>query len=77
LVVAGGTTAAGTSYDYGYGRPAQSTATAYDGSKTYYQQPAVAATASGTYSGAETHYQGTADVYIFVISLSMMLPLAL
>ncbi|XP_059479659.1 zinc finger RNA-binding protein isoform X3 [Neocloeon triangulifer] len=55
--VAGGTTAAGTTYDYGYGRPAQSTAPAYDGSKTYYQQPAVAATASGTYSGAETHYQ--------------------
>ncbi|XP_059479660.1 zinc finger RNA-binding protein isoform X4 [Neocloeon triangulifer] len=52
-----GTYAAGTTYDYGYGRPAQSTAPAYDGSKTYYQQPAVAATASGTYSGAETHYQ--------------------
>ncbi|XP_059479658.1 zinc finger RNA-binding protein isoform X2 [Neocloeon triangulifer] len=58
--VAGGTTAAGTTYDYGYGRPAQSTAPAYDGSKTYYQQPAVAATASGTYSGAETHYQAAA-----------------
>ncbi|XP_065351747.1 zinc finger RNA-binding protein isoform X3 [Cloeon dipterum] len=58
--VAGGTAAAGTTYDYGYGRPAQSTAPAYDGSKTYYQQPAVAATASGTYSGTETHYQAAA-----------------
>jgi hypothetical protein len=56
--VTAGTNATGTSYDYNYGRAAQTTATAYDSSKTYYQQPTAAATAAATYSATETHYQG-------------------
>lgn len=52
-----GTPAAGTTYDYGYGR----TQTAYDSTKTYYQQPAAAA---ATYSTTDTHYQGNELRYI-------------
>ena len=50
--VGAGTPAAATTYDYGYGRTAQ---TAYDSTKTYYQQPAAA---TATYSTTDTHYQG-------------------
>jgi hypothetical protein len=50
--VGAGTPAAGTTYDYGYGRTAQ---TAYDSTKTYYQQPTAA---TATYSTTDTHYQG-------------------
>jgi hypothetical protein len=53
--VGAGTPAAGTTYDYGYGRTAQ---TAYDSTKTYYQQPAAAA---ATYSTTDTHYQGNGN----------------
>jgi hypothetical protein len=54
--VGAGTPAAGTTYDYGYGR----TQTAYDSTKTYYQQPAAAA---ATYSTTDTHYQGNYGNY--------------
>lgn len=50
--VPAGSTAAPTTYDYGYAR------TAYDTSKTYYQQPAAAAAA--TYS--TTDYQGKVNL---------------
>jgi hypothetical protein len=53
--VGAGTPTAGTTYDYGYGRTAQ---TAYDSTKTYYQQPAAAA---ATYSTTDTHYQGNGN----------------
>uniref|UniRef100_A0A1B6DB99 DZF domain-containing protein n=1 Tax=Clastoptera arizonana TaxID=38151 RepID=A0A1B6DB99_9HEMI len=50
--VPAGTTATATTYDYGYARTAQ---TAYDATKTYYQQPAAA---TATYS--TTDYQAAA-----------------
>ncbi|PNF28511.1 hypothetical protein B7P43_G14784 [Cryptotermes secundus] len=55
--VGAGTPAAGTTYDYGYGRTAQ---TAYDSTKTYYQQPAAAA---ATYSTTDTHYQASKPAF--------------
>jgi len=54
--VGAGTPAAGTTYDYGYGR----TQTAYDSTKTYYQQPAAAA---ATYSTTDTHYQASKPAF--------------
>ncbi|KDR24131.1 Zinc finger RNA-binding protein, partial [Zootermopsis nevadensis] len=48
---------AATTYDYGYGRTAQ---TAYDSTKTYYQQPAAAA---ATYSATDTHYQASKPAF--------------
>ncbi|XP_046400489.1 zinc finger RNA-binding protein isoform X2 [Ischnura elegans] len=53
--VGAATPATGATYDYGYGRTPQ---TAYDGSKTYYQQPAAA-----TYSATETHYQASKPAF--------------
>ncbi|XP_069682507.1 zinc finger RNA-binding protein isoform X6 [Periplaneta americana] len=55
--VGAGTPAAATTYDYGYGRTAQ---TAYDSTKTYYQQPAAAA---ATYSTTDTHYQASKPAF--------------
>jgi len=60
---AGATTPVSTAFDYAsYGRTAQAAAVsaAYDGTKTYYQQPAaVAAAAAATYTTPDTHYQDT------------------
>ncbi|XP_063225838.1 zinc finger RNA-binding protein isoform X3 [Bacillus rossius redtenbacheri] len=56
--VGAGTAAAAATYDYGYGRAAQ---TAYDSTKTYYQQPAAAAAA--TYSTTDTHYQASKPAF--------------
>nr|CAD7392653.1 unnamed protein product [Timema cristinae] len=58
--VGAGTAATATTYDYGYGRTAQ---TAYDSTKTYYQQPAAAAAAAATYSTTDTHYQDVGYPY--------------
>ncbi|XP_021917976.1 zinc finger RNA-binding protein-like [Zootermopsis nevadensis] len=55
--VGAGTPTAATTYDYGYGRTAQ---TAYDSTKTYYQQPAAAA---ATYSATDTHYQASKPAF--------------
>ncbi|XP_066993035.2 zinc finger RNA-binding protein isoform X2 [Anabrus simplex] len=57
VAVGAGTPAAATTYDYGYGRTAQ---TAYDSTKTYYQQPAAAA---ATYSTTDTHYQASKPAF--------------
>ncbi|XP_047096715.1 zinc finger RNA-binding protein isoform X1 [Schistocerca piceifrons] len=59
--VGAGTPATATTYDYGYGRTAQ---TAYDSTKTYYQQPAAAAAAAAaTYSTTDTHYQASKPAF--------------
>ncbi|GLH03513.1 Interleukin enhancer-binding factor 2 homolog [Gryllus bimaculatus] len=58
VAVGAGTAATATTYDYGYGRTAQ---TAYDSTKTYYQQPAAAAAA--TYSTTDTHYQASKPAF--------------
>lgn len=55
--VGAGTGAAPTSYDYGYGNPAQT----YNTAKTYYQQPTAAPTAYPT----ETHYQSLCQLTTF------------
>lgn len=56
LPVPTGTTAAATTYDYGYA--ARTAQTAYDTSKTYYQQPTAAAAAAAAATYSTTDYQG-------------------